>query len=62
MGVAAVIDELDARLIELLTDEPRVGMLEASRRLAGEQPDKPRVQLIDHGCFSHAGRVCSSPA
>jgi DNA-binding Lrp family transcriptional regulator len=28
-----VIDELDARLIELLTAEPRVGMLEASRRL-----------------------------
>jgi DNA-binding Lrp family transcriptional regulator len=28
-----VIDELDARLIELLTTEPRVGMLEASRRL-----------------------------
>jgi len=28
-----VIDELDARLIELLTVEPRVGMLEASRRL-----------------------------
>jgi DNA-binding Lrp family transcriptional regulator len=30
---AAVIDELDARLIELLTAEPRVGVLEASRRL-----------------------------
>jgi len=28
-----VIDELDGRLIELLTDEPRVGVLEASRRL-----------------------------
>ena len=28
-----MIDELDARLIELLTAEPRVGMLEASRRL-----------------------------
>jgi DNA-binding Lrp family transcriptional regulator len=28
-----VIDELDARLIELLTHEPRVGVLEASRRL-----------------------------
>jgi DNA-binding Lrp family transcriptional regulator len=28
-----VIDELDARLIELLTSEPRVGVLEASRRL-----------------------------
>jgi DNA-binding Lrp family transcriptional regulator len=28
-----MIDELDARLIELLTTEPRVGMLEASRRL-----------------------------
>jgi DNA-binding Lrp family transcriptional regulator len=28
-----VIDELDARLIELLTDEPRIGILEASRRL-----------------------------
>jgi DNA-binding Lrp family transcriptional regulator len=29
-----VIDELDARLIELLTRRPRVGVLEASRRLA----------------------------
>ena len=29
----AVIDELDGRLIELLTNEPRVGVLEASRRL-----------------------------
>src|ERR1700724_2610627 len=28
-----MIDELDARRIELLTAEPRVGMLEASRRL-----------------------------
>lgn len=27
------IDELDARLVELLTVEPRVGILEASRRL-----------------------------
>ena len=28
-----MVDELDARLIELLTAEPRVGILEASRRL-----------------------------
>ena len=28
-----MIDELDGRLIELLTTEPRVGILEASRRL-----------------------------
>ena len=28
-----MIDELDGRLIELLTAEPRVGVLEASRRL-----------------------------
>jgi DNA-binding Lrp family transcriptional regulator len=28
-----VIDGLDARLVELLADEPRVGVLEASRRL-----------------------------
>jgi DNA-binding Lrp family transcriptional regulator len=27
------VDELDVRLIELFTDEPRVGVLEASRRL-----------------------------
>ncbi|MQA95930.1 MAG: winged helix-turn-helix transcriptional regulator [Streptosporangiales bacterium] len=27
------LDELDARLVELFTREPRVGMLEASRRL-----------------------------
>src|SRR5579875_715625 len=30
---AAMIDELDARLVELLAAEPRVGILEASRRL-----------------------------
>ncbi len=29
----AVLDELDRRLIELFATEPRVGMLEASRRL-----------------------------
>src|SRR5450755_4431348 len=29
-----MIDELDARLVALLTAEPRVGVLEASRRLA----------------------------
>ena len=28
-----MIDQLDARLIELLTAEPRIGVLEASRRL-----------------------------
>src|SRR5258708_39642576 len=28
-----MIDELDGRLIELLTNEPRIGVLEASRRL-----------------------------
>jgi DNA-binding Lrp family transcriptional regulator len=28
-----MIDELDARILRLLTDEPRVGVLEASRRL-----------------------------
>jgi DNA-binding Lrp family transcriptional regulator len=31
--VSGMLDELDARLVELLTGEPRVGMLEASRRL-----------------------------
>jgi DNA-binding Lrp family transcriptional regulator len=31
--LTGVIDELDARLIELLTGEPRIGVLEASRRL-----------------------------
>jgi DNA-binding Lrp family transcriptional regulator len=29
----AVMDQLDATLVRLLTDEPRVGVLEASRRL-----------------------------
>src|SRR5260370_41748473 len=32
-GRYEVIDELDARLIELLAAEPRAGILEASRRL-----------------------------
>jgi DNA-binding Lrp family transcriptional regulator len=31
--MSGVTDELDARLVELLTAEPRVGILEASRRL-----------------------------
>jgi DNA-binding Lrp family transcriptional regulator len=31
--MTGVTDELDARLVELLTAEPRVGILEASRRL-----------------------------
>ena len=30
---AATLDALDARLLDLLTDEPRTGVLEASRRL-----------------------------
>jgi DNA-binding Lrp family transcriptional regulator len=30
---AAVIDDLDVRLIGLLTEEPRIGVLECSRRL-----------------------------
>ncbi|HET6920938.1 MAG TPA: AsnC family protein, partial [Jiangellaceae bacterium] len=30
---AAMVDQLDARILQLLTDEPRVGILEASRRL-----------------------------
>jgi DNA-binding Lrp family transcriptional regulator len=33
VGKVDVIDELDGRLMALLTDEPRVGVLEASRRL-----------------------------
>lgn len=32
-GLRPVIDELDARVVELLTAEPRIGVLEASRRL-----------------------------
>jgi DNA-binding Lrp family transcriptional regulator len=33
MGEHAVTDHLDAQLVQLLRDEPRVGVLEASRRL-----------------------------
>jgi DNA-binding Lrp family transcriptional regulator len=33
LGDVSVIDGLDARLIELLTAEPRLGVLECSRRL-----------------------------
>src|SRR5215813_14751800 len=32
-GTGLVIDRLDARLIELLAAEPRIGVLECSRRL-----------------------------
>ena len=32
-NMTSQIDDLDARLIELLTDEPRIGLLEVSRRL-----------------------------
>ncbi|MGH8824848.1 MAG: Lrp/AsnC family transcriptional regulator, partial [Jiangellaceae bacterium] len=31
--MSTVIDELDTRILRLFTDEPRVGVLEASRRL-----------------------------
>jgi len=31
--MTSAIDELDARLIALLADEPRIGLMEASRRL-----------------------------
>ena len=33
MGSTPVTDRLDAQLVQLLRDEPRVGVLEASRRL-----------------------------
>src|SRR5579859_2929677 len=33
MGAPVSIDRLDARLIRLFTEEPRIGVLEASRRL-----------------------------
>ena len=32
-GQDVQLDELDARLIELLAEEPRIGVLECSRRL-----------------------------
>jgi len=34
-------------------------MLEASRRLGGEQLDQPGVQLVDHGYPSDADMLCS---
>src|SRR5260221_694131 len=54
-----MIDELDARLIDLLAAEPRVGVLEASRRLgvargtvqAGPDP------LQSHGVTTGGGAV-----
>jgi len=33
MPVASTVDDLDARIVRLFSDEPRVGVLEASRRL-----------------------------
>ena len=38
------IDALDARLIELLAREPRVGVLEASRRLGFFVPHTSRLR------------------
>jgi DNA-binding Lrp family transcriptional regulator len=31
--MSAIVDDLDARIVQLFADEPRVGVLEASRRL-----------------------------
>ena len=45
-----MIDELDARLIELLAAEPRVGVLEASRRLGvarGTVAAQPITRIVN---------------
>jgi DNA-binding Lrp family transcriptional regulator len=51
------IDELDARLIALLTDEPRIGLLEVSRRLGVARGTvQARLnKLIDRGVITGFG-------
>src|ERR1700747_3330777 len=53
----ATIDRLDAALIELLAAEPRVGVLEASRRLgAARGPVQARLdRLWDRGVITGYG-------
>ena len=51
------IDDLDARLIALLTDEPRIGLLEVSRRLGVARGTvQARLnKLIDRGVITGFG-------
>jgi DNA-binding Lrp family transcriptional regulator len=51
------IDELDARLIALMTDEPRIGLLEVSRRLGVARGTvQARLnKLIDRGVITGFG-------
>ncbi|MFI7618094.1 Lrp/AsnC family transcriptional regulator [Nonomuraea terrae] len=58
------IDELDARLITLLTEEPRLGMLECSRRLGVARGTvQARLdRLIDRGVITGFGPDVSPAA
>jgi DNA-binding Lrp family transcriptional regulator len=58
------IDELDARLITLLTEEPRLGMLECSRRLGvARGTAQARLdRLIDRGVITGFGPDVSPAA
>ena len=56
------IDELDARLIELFTAEPRVGVLEASRRLGVARGTvQARLDRLARAASSRASGPRSTP-
>ncbi len=56
-SLTSSIDDLDARLIALMTDEPRIGLLEVSRRLGVARGTvQARLnKLIDRGVITGFG-------
>lgn len=63
-GQDVQLDELDARLIELLAEEPRIGVLECSRRLGVARGTvQARLdKLVDRGVISGFGPDISPAA
>ncbi|GAB3856391.1 hypothetical protein GCM10029963_52650 [Micromonospora andamanensis] len=58
-GQVAQLDELDVRLIELLAEEPRIGVLECSRRLhVARGTVQARLdKLVGRGSSPGSGRI-----
>ncbi|MGB2572325.1 Lrp/AsnC family transcriptional regulator [Micromonospora citrea] len=63
-GQDVQLDELDARLIQLLADEPRIGVLECSRRLGvARGTAQARLdKLVDRGVIRGFGPEISPTA
>ena len=56
------MDELDATLVRLFTHEPRVGVLEASRRLGVARGTvQARLDKLVPRGWSRAGGLCCRP-